>query len=147
MCAAVPSVTVISGCAIATVDPLGTEHSSGHLIIEGSRIIGVGAGPADPSWRERADAYIAQLDDAPAAALIIAACDKVHNLSSILTDYDEVGDALWQRFNSGKESQRWWYWAVYETVQRRLRELDVEDLPVLDDYRDLLARFDAIGDA
>lgn len=99
------------------------------------------------SWRERADAYIAQLDDAPAAALIIAACDKVHNLSSILTDYDEVGDALWQRFNSGKESQRWWYWAVYETVQRRLRELEAEDLPVLDDYRDLLARFDAIGDA
>src|SRR5699024_12770683 len=105
---------------------------AGGMEVELGREVGqhvklVSQGDALSSWRERADAYIAQLDDAPAAALIIAACDKGHNLSSILTDYDEVGDALWQRFNSGKESQRWWYWAVYETVQRRLRELDVED--------------------
>ena len=58
MCAAVPSVTVISGCAIATVDPLGTEYSTGHLVVEGSRIVAVGAGPADPSWRERADRWV-----------------------------------------------------------------------------------------
>jgi cytosine/adenosine deaminase-related metal-dependent hydrolase len=51
-------VTVISGCAIATVDPLGTEYPTGHLIIEGGRIIEVGAGPADPSWRERADRWV-----------------------------------------------------------------------------------------
>ena len=58
MCAAVPSVTVISGCTIATVDPLGTEHPTGHLVVEGSRIIAVGAGPADPTWRERADRWV-----------------------------------------------------------------------------------------
>jgi cytosine/adenosine deaminase-related metal-dependent hydrolase len=56
--AAAPSVTVISGCAIATVDPQGTEHRTGHLVVEGSRIIAVGDGPADPSWRERAAAWI-----------------------------------------------------------------------------------------
>ena len=53
MSAAVPPVTVISGCAIATVDPQGTEYQTGHLVMEGSRIVEVGAGPADPSWRER----------------------------------------------------------------------------------------------
>ncbi|HHT58781.1 MAG TPA: bifunctional (p)ppGpp synthetase/guanosine-3',5'-bis(diphosphate) 3'-pyrophosphohydrolase [Corynebacterium stationis] len=99
------------------------------------------------SWRERAEAYLEKLDDAPREALVIAACDKVHNLTSILGDYEEIGEQLWSRFNSGKESQRWWYWAVYETLQRRLRWLGSADLPILDDYRALLVDFDAIGDA
>ncbi|MET0862814.1 MAG: amidohydrolase family protein, partial [Nakamurella sp.] len=58
MSAAAQPVTVISGCAIATVDPDGTEYSTGHLVVQGSRIVAVGAGPADPSWRERAEAWI-----------------------------------------------------------------------------------------
>jgi cytosine/adenosine deaminase-related metal-dependent hydrolase len=38
--------TVIEGCAIATVDAVGTEHRDGHLVIERDRISAVGAGPA-----------------------------------------------------------------------------------------------------
>jgi cytosine/adenosine deaminase-related metal-dependent hydrolase len=38
--------TVIEGCAIATVDPNGTEYREGHLVIEGDRIAAVGEGPA-----------------------------------------------------------------------------------------------------
>jgi cytosine/adenosine deaminase-related metal-dependent hydrolase len=37
---------IIEGCAIATVDASNTEHASGHLVIEGDRILAVGAGPA-----------------------------------------------------------------------------------------------------
>ncbi len=37
---------VVEGCAIATVDAAGTEHASGHLVIEGERIVALGAGPA-----------------------------------------------------------------------------------------------------
>jgi 8-oxoguanine deaminase len=37
--------TVIEGCAIATVDALGTEYRDGHLVIEGDRILAVGNGP------------------------------------------------------------------------------------------------------
>lgn len=37
---------VIAGCAVATMDGAGTEHADGHLLIEGDRIIAVGAGPA-----------------------------------------------------------------------------------------------------
>jgi cytosine/adenosine deaminase-related metal-dependent hydrolase len=40
------SVLVLNGCAVATVDPQRTEHASGHVIIDGSRITAVGAGPA-----------------------------------------------------------------------------------------------------
>ncbi len=37
---------VIEGCALATVDAAGTEHASGHLVIEDGRITAVGPGPA-----------------------------------------------------------------------------------------------------
>jgi cytosine/adenosine deaminase-related metal-dependent hydrolase len=37
---------VIANAAIATVDAAGTEHTSGHLVVEGSRIAAVGSGPA-----------------------------------------------------------------------------------------------------
>lgn len=37
---------VVEGCAVATVDAAGTEHESGHVVIEGNRIIAVGSGPA-----------------------------------------------------------------------------------------------------
>ena len=37
---------VIDGCAVATVDPAGTEHESGHLVLDRPWITAVGAGPA-----------------------------------------------------------------------------------------------------
>ena len=38
--------TIIEGCAIATVDAAGSEHRDGHVVIEGDRIVAVGAGAA-----------------------------------------------------------------------------------------------------
>ncbi len=42
---AVPATTVIHGCAIATMDPDRTEHATGHVVVTGNRITGVGPGP------------------------------------------------------------------------------------------------------
>ncbi|MDO9354847.1 MAG: amidohydrolase, partial [Solirubrobacteraceae bacterium] len=41
---------IVDGCAIATVDPAGTECATGHLVIEGSRIVALGDGPAPPEF-------------------------------------------------------------------------------------------------
>jgi cytosine/adenosine deaminase-related metal-dependent hydrolase len=46
--------TVIQGCAIATVDEVGTEYADGHVVVEGSRISAVGPGPVDPSVADTA---------------------------------------------------------------------------------------------
>ena len=46
-------LTVIEGCAVATVDPVGTEYRDGHLVIEGERIVAVGEGPAPQAARAR----------------------------------------------------------------------------------------------
>lgn len=37
---------VVENATIATVDAAGTEHESGHVVVEGNRIVAVGAGPA-----------------------------------------------------------------------------------------------------
>jgi cytosine/adenosine deaminase-related metal-dependent hydrolase len=48
-------VIVLEHCAIATVDAAGTEHGDGHIVIEGDRVVAVGAG-AGPPGGERIDA-------------------------------------------------------------------------------------------
>ncbi|WP_433712058.1 8-oxoguanine deaminase [Nocardia sp. CA-084685] len=40
------TTTVIDGCAVATVDPNGTEYRRGHVTVQGNRITAVGAGAA-----------------------------------------------------------------------------------------------------
>ncbi|MGF1471637.1 MAG: 8-oxoguanine deaminase [Rubrobacteraceae bacterium] len=37
---------LIEGCAIVTVDAGGTEHESGHIVVEGNRVAAIGSGPA-----------------------------------------------------------------------------------------------------
>jgi cytosine/adenosine deaminase-related metal-dependent hydrolase len=47
---------VIDGCAIAAVDPAGTEYEHGHIVISADRIVSVGAGPAPP--RQESARYV-----------------------------------------------------------------------------------------
>lgn len=37
---------VLDGCHVATVDASGTEHASGHVVLEGGRVTAVGRGSA-----------------------------------------------------------------------------------------------------
>src|SRR5688500_1386536 len=52
-----------------------------------------------PPWTTRKARYLAHLADAPDAALLVSAADKLHNLHALLRDYRSVGDRLWERFN------------------------------------------------
>lgn len=45
---------VIEGGYVATVDPAGSEFATGHVVVDGSRITAVGAGPA-PAWALEGD--------------------------------------------------------------------------------------------
>ncbi len=44
-------ITVLSGCAIATMNQARTEYRNGHLVVDGRRIVAVGNGPAPFSSR------------------------------------------------------------------------------------------------
>ncbi len=62
-----------------------------------------------PPWRERKEAFLARLPDAPKEALLVVAADKLHNAGSILRDYQLIGEDLWDRFSSGRDGQLWYY--------------------------------------
>lgn len=70
-----------------------------------------------PPWRGRKEAYIAHLGDAPASERLVAVADKLHNARTVLADYRAEGEAVWERFNGGREGTLWYYRALVETFQ------------------------------
>jgi (p)ppGpp synthase/HD superfamily hydrolase len=58
-------------------------------------------------WRQRKEKYLAHLRNTRNNdAVLVAIADKLHNARAILSDYREIGEELWSRFNAPKEDQR-----------------------------------------
>jgi len=102
----------------------------------GSRVAKIVDGCTDsdtepkPPWRERKETYIRHLKDADAETRLVSAADKLNNVRSILSDYREVGESIWTRFNGGREGTLWYYRALMEEFLRRksnrlIRELEL----------------------
>ncbi len=84
----------------------------------GEEVAGIVAGNTDtyedpkPPWRERKEAYVARIAREPDPVRLVSAADKLHNARSVLADLRAVGDALWTRFNGGKEGTLWYHRAL-----------------------------------
>lgn len=72
-------------------------------------------------WRERKETYIAHLKDADEDTRLVSAADKLNNVRSIMADYREVGEAIWSRFNGGREGTLWYYRTLAKEFQRGKR--------------------------
>lgn len=88
------------------------------------------ATPKEP-WRVRKDQYIHHLKSADADVRLVSAADKLNNVRSILADHRDVGDAVWARFNGGREGTVWYYRSLLEEFlrvqpSRLIRELEIE---------------------
>jgi (p)ppGpp synthase/HD superfamily hydrolase len=62
-----------------------------------------------PPWHERKQKYLQKLASATPDVVRVSLADKLHNARSILADYRQVGDEVWQRFRGGKEGTLWFY--------------------------------------
>jgi len=71
-----------------------------------------------PPWRERKAAYIAHIPQASASVRLVSAADKLYNARSILKDYRQVGDKIWERFKGGKAGTLWYYQSLLEAFQQ-----------------------------
>jgi (p)ppGpp synthase/HD superfamily hydrolase len=83
-----------------------------------------------PPWRERKETYIRHLKNADADTRLVSAADKLNNVRSILSDYREVGESIWARFNGGREGTLWYYRALVDEFKknkpnRLIRELEL----------------------
>ena len=75
--------------------------------------------PATATWRVRKEETIAHMKAAgdPAVRLICLG-DKLSNMRAIHRDFDELGDALWDRFNQKDPAQHGWY---YRSLTKALK--------------------------
>jgi len=73
-----------------------------------------------PDWRVRKEAYIQHLREAGSDALLVSACDKLHNARSIVSDQRTIGNEMFSRFKAGKDQTLWYYASLAEVFQDRL---------------------------
>lgn len=73
-----------------------------------------------PEWRKRKEDYLAHLRRVPVDSLLVSLADKVHNALAIRRDRDEIGEAIWARFNGGKDGTIWYYRSLSDCFSERL---------------------------
>jgi GTP pyrophosphokinase len=111
----------------------------------GRRVVAIVDGASDtdetpkPPWRDRKERYLAHLATAPPEVLLVTTADKLHNARAILADYRVQGEALWARFNAGREEQLWFYRSMVQTLTAAapasLRPMVEELARVVDELR------------
>jgi GTP pyrophosphokinase len=91
----------------------------------GKRVAHIVAGCTDsytdpkPPWRARKEQYIKHLRTADADTCLVSAADKLHNARTILTDYREHGEPIWERFQGKREGTLWYYRSLVREFKRR----------------------------
>ena len=70
-------------------------------------------------WRARKTERIEALRRASPEVCTVTCADKLHNLRTIISEYDVIGDAVWERFHGGVEDQAWYYRSVLDAISER----------------------------
>jgi (p)ppGpp synthase/HD superfamily hydrolase len=81
-----------------------------------------------PPWRERKDQHLAHLAHASKSVVLVTTCDKLHNARAVLSDYRALGEAVWSRFNGGREGTLWYYRSVSNVLSSRGKTPLTEEL-------------------
>jgi len=75
------------------------------------------------AWRARKAHHLDRLAwQEDRGVLRVACADKLHNARSILLDYEEHGEALWDRFRARTKANQLWYYDGMSAVFRRHAE-------------------------
>ena len=108
----------------AVEDRGGIETREAILRQFGERVVSIVDGCTEPylepkpPWRDRKLQYIEQMRHASPSVLRVSMADKLHNARSILADWYREGDAVWDKFNGGKEGTLWFYRSLLEIYQQ-----------------------------
>lgn len=72
------------------------------------------------TWKERKRKYLEGMGKHSLESLLVAAGDKLHNLTSFNDDLEEQGVSLLARFNAGIDEQVWFYGEMVKVLKKRL---------------------------
>ncbi|MBR1915268.1 MAG: bifunctional (p)ppGpp synthetase/guanosine-3',5'-bis(diphosphate) 3'-pyrophosphohydrolase [Alphaproteobacteria bacterium] len=91
----------------------------------GTRVKNLVVGASEPEhdtldWEQRKEHTINYVqNEADLSTLLVICADKLHNFSTIIDDYNKLGPNVWQKFNRGKDKQRWYYEKMSEAILSR----------------------------
>ena len=91
-----------------------------------------------PPWRQRKEAYIAHIPQASASVRLVSAADKLHNVRSILKDYRLIQEAVWDRFQGGKNGTLWYYRTLLDTFR------GIESTPLIDELERVVTELEEL---
>jgi len=93
------------------------------------------------AWGARKTHYLAQLASAGPRAQLVAACDKLHNLRSLVGDLRNQGAATLERFTASPERTRWYYESSHALLRGALPDAArLEFDALIDALRGFIAR-------
>lgn len=72
-----------------------------------------------PPWRERKEAFIKALEAIPRSACLVIAADKLHNTRTLVREYREHGEEVWQQFKGGRAGTLWFSQSVLTALKNR----------------------------
>jgi (p)ppGpp synthase/HD superfamily hydrolase len=127
------------------IEDCGIAHESVIRDRFGARVAGIVRGCTDSDtvpkrpWQIRKDAYIAQMRRADADVLIVAGCDKLHNVRSIILDLGNLGGRVFSFFSVPRERTLWYYETVTAVIEARLPGAMARDLSRAVDAMRILA--------
>ena len=70
-------------------------------------------------WRARKTERIEALRTASPEVCTVICADKLHNLRTIISEYDDIGNSIWDRFHGSVEDQAWYYRSILSAIADR----------------------------
>lgn len=111
------------------IEDCGAEHEPAVRKRFGDRVAGIVLACTDgvpdetgqkPPWRERKEAYLRHLKtEVSDDALLVSACDKLHNARAIAADA-AVGHDVFDRFTAGRAGTLWYYQSLLAIYEERM---------------------------
>ncbi len=73
-------------------------------------------------WKERKQEAINKIKTASEEGKLVECADKINNLETLYSVYQDIGEEVWKSFNKPKDEQKWYYTQMYNAVIMNTKE-------------------------
>lgn len=71
-------------------------------------------------WTARKTERIEALKSASTEVCIVTCADKLHNLRTVISEFEDIGNEVWDRFHGGFEAQSWYYQSILGSLNSHI---------------------------
>lgn len=131
---AVGMLLLQAGCTVETI-VAGILHDTvedTHVTFEeieskfGNKVKELVSGCTEPDkslpWEKRKEHTLTVIKLASKDICMIICADKLHNICTLLEDYQVDGESIWSRFSRRREKQEWYYREIIDALQYTLKD-------------------------